>query len=316
MFFEEVYTAQRDHKFSPQEIPFSSITWRNSSLGASSAKRQVYLRQGLLHRLGLFLVCIFSSQAVYMFKKTSPELLIAVYYNLKQGIQQIFAGQPKHLDASTLASKGTYLRLLNAQGQIYFSNHIINNMLECLPLELFLEVASYLTFIDKKAVSIASRRCHSMTGRFGCPNQLTWLIHLCRSPARFHEPLSENPKVFRDLIFSVHSYLVYKYGKMIALQMDIEELVSPYFPKTYPESMLVHYYMTVAHDFVKSAIQCSDAAGLDTAPLTPRYFWGRIESETAYVIEWLERQKPTEVNCCKAVSHASYSRIDICKRRA
>lgn len=189
-------------------------------------------------------------------------------------------------------------------------------MLEALPVELFREIASYLTFLDKKALSVASRKSHSMTGQFKCPNQLTWLIYLCRSPVKFHAPLFENPKIFRDLIFSVNSYLVYKYGNMIALKVGIEELLSPYFPKTPPESMLVHYYMTLAQNFVKSAIQSSDAAGLDTAPLTPRYYWDRIERETAYVIERLERQKPTEIHCCKAVSRVSYSRMDRCKRHA
>lgn len=190
------------------------------------------------------------------------------------------------------------------------------SMLEALPVELFRELAGYLKFLDKKALSIASKRCHTMTGHFECPDQLTWLIHLCRSPAKFHAPLFENPKVFRDLIFSVHGYLLYKYGRMIALKVDIEDLVSPYFQKAFPESLLVHYYMTVAHDFVKSILRTSDAAGLDTARISPRYYWGRIENETAYVMEWLERQKPTEIDCCKAVPRVSFSSIDTCKRHA
>lgn len=189
------------------------------------------------------------------------------------------------------------------------------SVLEALPVELFREVVSYLNFLDKKALSIASERCRTMTGHFECPDQLVWLIHLCRYPVELNGPLYEKSQVFRNLIFSVHGYLVHRYGRMITLKVDIEELVSPYFPKAFPESTLVYYYMTVAQDYVKSAIQISDAAGLNTAPLTPRYFWGRIESETAYFIEWLERQKATEVQCCKAVSHASCSRIDICKRR-
>ena len=190
------------------------------------------------------------------------------------------------------------------------------SMLEALPVELFRELAGYLKFLDKKALSIASKRCHTMTGHFKCPDQLTWLIHLCRSPAKFHGPLFENPKVFRDLIFSVHGYLLYKYGRMIALKVDIEDLVSPYFQKAFPESSLGYYYMTVAYDFVKSILQTSDAAGLDTARISPKYYWGRIENETAYVMEWLERQKPTEIDCCKAVPRVSFSTIDICKRHA
>ena len=166
------------------------------------------------------------------------------------------------------------------------------SMPEALPVELFREVASYLTFLDKKALSIASRRCHTMTGRFECPDQLTWIIHLCRSPARFHRPVFENPMAFRELIFIVYYYLLNGHGKIGTRKVELEELVSPYFPKTFPKSTLVYYYMTVAQDFVKSAIQISDAAGLDTAPQTPRFYWGHIKGETAYMIEWLERQTP------------------------
>lgn len=190
------------------------------------------------------------------------------------------------------------------------------SMLEILPVELFREISSYLTFLDKKALSIASKRCHTMTGHFECPDQLTWFIHLCRCPIKFHRPLLENPKVFRDVIFNVHGRLLYKYGRMIAIKVDTEELVSPYFVKDFPESTLIHYYMTVAQNFVKSLIHSSDAKGLDTTPLNPGYYWGRIESETAYVIKWLERQKPAEVHCWKAVPRIGFSKIDRCKRRA
>lgn len=192
------------------------------------------------------------------------------------------------------------------------------SMLEVLPVELFREITSCLTFLDKKALSITSKRCHTRAGHIECPDQLTWLIHLCRCPAKFHGPLFENPTVFRDLIFNVHGNLVYKYSPMIAtsIKVDIEELVSPYFLKAFPESTLVHYYMTVAQNFASSAVQTSDATSSDNAPLSPKYYWGRIESEAAYVIKWLEQQKPTEVHCWKAVPRISFSRIDRCRRRA
>lgn len=186
--------------------------------------------------------------------------------------------------------------------------------LEALPVELFREVASYLKFLDKKALSGASKRCHTMAGHFECPDQLTWLIHLCCSPVKFHGPLFKNPKVFRDLIYNVYGYWALECGTMSALKVDTEDLVSPYFPQAFPESTPIHYYMTVAQAFVRSAIKTSDAAGLDAAPLSPRYYWARIESKTTYFIEWLERQKPSEVYCCKAVSSILFSRTDKCKR--
>ena len=190
-------------------------------------------------------------------------------------------------------------------------------MLEALPVELFHEIASYLTFPDKKALSIVSRRCHFMTGQFECPNQLAWFIHLCRSPVKFQGPLFENPMAFRGLTSSVYAHLVLRYRGTIAVKVDMEELMSSYFPyKTFPESMLIHYYMTVAQGFAKSVIEISDAAGLGNASLTPRCYFGRIENETSYVLEWLEHQKPTEIHCCKAVPCPGYSGNNIWRRRA
>ena len=180
-------------------------------------------------------------------------------------------------------------------------------MLEALPIELFREVTSYLRFLDKKALSIASRRCNAKTEISKCPDQLTWLIHLCRSPAKFQGPLLANPKLFRDLIFSLHSYLIYKSGRLISLKAEIEELVLPYFVQPFPESTLLYHYMNLARDFVKSAIRDMDDECLSTAPLSPRYYWGRIENETVYVIGWLERQKPTRTRCCHAVPRVDYS---------
>ena len=174
------------------------------------------------------------------------------------------------------------------------------SMLESLPVELFRETASYLKFLDKKALSVASKRCNAMTGICECPDRLTWLIHLCRCPTKLHGPLFENPKLFRDLIFRLN--LTYTNGRLISLKAEIEDLVSPYFPKIFPESTLVYHYMTVARDFVKSASRISDTAGLPTTPLTPGYYWGRIESEAVYIIGWLERQKPTERRCCNTSS--------------
>ena len=57
-------------------------------------------------------------------------------------------------------------------------------MLEALPVELFRGFTSYQSFLDKKALSIASQKCNAMTGVCKCPDHLTWLIHLCRSPAK------------------------------------------------------------------------------------------------------------------------------------
>ena len=53
--------------------------------------------------------------------------------------------------------------------------------LERLPAELLHEVASYLAFFDRKALSITSKSLHSQSGPLKCPNKSEWIIHLCQS---------------------------------------------------------------------------------------------------------------------------------------
>ncbi len=161
-------------------------------------------------------------------------------------------------------------------------------MLEALPVELFHNVASYLHFLDKKALSTASRRRNAKIGHFECPDQLTWLVHLCRCPANLHSPLFENPEAFRDLISSVNLYVRRKYEWPSTIKVDFEALESPYFPRPFPESTLLYHYMTIARDSVQSAIQIPVAAGLDPSLAIPRNFWGQIKDETADVVRWLE----------------------------
>ena len=85
-------------------------------------------------------------------------------------------------------------------------------MLKDLPVELFYGVTSYLNFLDNKALSIASRKCNAMREVCKCPDHLTWLIHLCRSPAKLQGPLLENPGLFGALISSLREYLEYQNG--------------------------------------------------------------------------------------------------------
>ena len=162
-------------------------------------------------------------------------------------------------------------------------------LLEALPVEVFGEVVSNLKYLDKKALSLASRRCYAMTGNNQCPDHLTWLIHLCRSPAKSHGPLFEKPWLFRDVIIKQFRYLMYKYElrRPMSPIAEIEELLSPYFPKAFPESTLYYYYMTVARDFAKSVIGNSDTAGLDTVETISRHIWGHIETKTELIIGWL-----------------------------
>ena len=154
-------------------------------------------------------------------------------------------------------------------------------VLEALPVEIFREIASPLHFLDKKALSIASKRCRTMTGEFECPDQLTWFIYLCQSPKELHGPLYENPWYFRDLLFGLHGQIASSVRMNHAFSIGVGELLSPhYFPRPFPESTLAHHYMTVARDFAKSAPRSSAATDLETT--TSPWIW--IEDETSFTI--------------------------------
>lgn len=163
------------------------------------------------------------------------------------------------------------------------------SILEALPVEIFRKVVSNLIYLDKEALSLASRRCYAMTGNNQCPDHLTRLIHLCQSPAEFHGPLFENAELFRDVILKQYQYLMYKYEQQwpVSHKAEAEELLSPYFPKAFPKSTPLYCYMIVARDFARTVIGNSDTAGLDIAETIYRYFWGQIETMTVHIIGWL-----------------------------
>ena len=123
-----------------------------------------------------------------------------------------------------------------------------------------------------------------MTGDCEFPTEhVTGLVHLYRCPKGLHGPLSEYPMLFKGPIFSLYNHSFYTCGTLTSFNAGIQKLMSPCFPKLFPEFTLLYYYVTVIQGFLKSAIHPSDAAGLDTAPLAPRFFEGRLESETIEV---------------------------------
>ena len=75
-----------------------------------------------------------------------------------------------------------------------------------------------------------------MTGVCKFPDLLTWLIYLCRSPAKLQGLLLKNPGLLGDLIFSLREYLDYQNGTLISPKAEIEELVLPYSPSSFPKS--------------------------------------------------------------------------------
>lgn len=162
------------------------------------------------------------------------------------------------------------------------------SLLEALLVELFRDMAGYLEFLDKKALSIASKTCHAKTGNFKCPDQLTWFIHLCRFPPELQSPLIQDPQAFRFLIFDVLTHVIC--GGVICLKVDMRGLTSRYFPKSFPESTLIYYYSTVARDFAKSVIELLDVPRSDAASRVSRDFWGGIQSDTIEIIEWLDQR--------------------------
>ena len=100
---------------------------------------------------------------------------------------------------------------------------------------------------------------------------------------RASPPTVQVSYAFQRPDFNLHNHLFYKCGRLSSLNAGIHALLSPYFSKPFPESTLLHHCMIAARDFVISAIRISDAAGLYTAPLTPRHFWDRLERKTIEV---------------------------------
>ena len=109
-----------------------------------------------------------------------------------------------------------------------------------------------------------------MTGVCKCLDPLIWLNHLCRSPTKLQGPLLDNSGLFEDLIFRLR-------------ESTKTERSSP--PKLRSKSLYRHILQirsrnvaTVAWDF--SFARNSDAADLHSGPISPRYYWDPIESET------------------------------------
>jgi len=84
------------------------------------------------------------------------------------------------------------------------------NLLEKLPVELFHQVASYLGFLDRKAISCTSNYCHVLIGPVKFPDQLSWITHLCRTPpTSLADPMLSRPiEVVDCLIRMMHYNLI------------------------------------------------------------------------------------------------------------
>ena len=200
------------------------------------------------------------------------------------------------------------------------SHKFTMSFLEKLPPELFYQISDYLAYFDQKALSITSKQCHALLGSLPCPDELSWIIHLCRSSpilnfdagilSRLDSPdfiMKYLKKISSKLIFDAHwtpddvSLLDIGYGiPMVKQRGDpgssaLEPLLLPYFDQAFPNSTLAHFYFRCIHDFATEAIfVCESQIGRSKKFLSSGRSrkWRMVERESRLNLEWFARRRP------------------------
>ncbi|MCJ1457223.1 hypothetical protein MMC28_007590 [Mycoblastus sanguinarius] len=166
------------------------------------------------------------------------------------------------------------------------------SLLEQLPAELFQKISSNLAFFDKKAVSIASQKCHALIGPFQCPDLLAWIVHLQRTPeisAGYYRTLPSKAvhtllsKTYASILDDRHwaCEVPKPFWMMVDTQrfrghcdysrpFEPEPLLLPYFNnKPFPASCLAHFYFRSINSFAHLAASESDPALFEAPPPPP-----------------------------------------------
>ncbi|CAF9939413.1 hypothetical protein IMSHALPRED_001338 [Imshaugia aleurites] len=183
--------------------------------------------------------------------------------------------------------------------------------LEKLPVEILDQVAGYLAFFDKKALSTTSKDLHVLLGLIRCPDELAWIIHLCRSPpTSLADPLLQRPKDVMEILTKTSRKLIYDahwdasdvvqtwsysrdVGRSNVTRFPIEPLLLPYFDEAFPKSTVVHFYFRCIHNYAAAAILVSEgASSRRTMWAAMNRCWRRVERESRLDLEWLARRTP------------------------
>lgn len=183
--------------------------------------------------------------------------------------------------------------------------------LEKLPVEIIDQVACYLAFFDKKALSATSKGFHLLLRPIKCPDETAWIIHLCRSPpTSLADPLLLRPKDVMEILTKTSRRLIYDahwdpsdvvqtwgggqdVGRSSVTRNLIEPLLLPYFDEAFPKSTMAHFYFRCIHNFAAAAILVSEGASSRlTMWAAMNRYWRRVERESRLDLEWLARRIP------------------------
>lgn len=189
------------------------------------------------------------------------------------------------------------------------------SILERLPVEIFHEITSCLIFQDQKALSTTSKQCHALVGPLKCPDELSWITHVCRLPPLYTtNHVLQHPKGVLNVLFKVYYRLIYddfwdlddtsrhpvtleRYGRKPHDPVcPIEPLLLPYFDRPFPESTLAHWYFSLMHDFAVAALRIVETTLFEQERMWKLREWKvelrEIVYESQLDLRWLARRKP------------------------
>ncbi|KAK3178129.1 hypothetical protein OEA41_000262 [Lepraria neglecta] len=167
------------------------------------------------------------------------------------------------------------------------------SILERLPVEIFHEITSCLVFQDQKALSITSKQCHALVGPLKCPDELSWITHLCRLPPfNTNNDLLQHPKDVLDVLFKMYYRLIYD----DFWDLDDRSRHPVTLERPFPQSTLAHWYCSLIHDFAVAALRNVETTMFKEAwmwKLTEwEVEWREIVYESQLDLRWLARRKP------------------------